>query len=220
VFLASLDNSLISIRNLGRAIHESRTQVVTITDHNIDASIIDPALVDRPLSYHPTFLRSKIPESLIGGIRLTIFGCAHAITDKVIDFQNGFIRPISHNEREHFFRSGELGIESNATIGKVFTDFTIRRALPHLTRAEIDRYSNLRWEDDKKAMAEDIVERFLPVAFEPVNDRYEQATAAGFLPPDAPPSPAAVAQGFIAVNPSRFNQFEDAFAKMTEKPAA
>ena len=71
-------------------------------------------------------------------------------------------------------------------------------------------------------MADAIIERFLLISTQPVNNRFEEATEAGMLPPNSPPNPAELVRPLIFSTPTRFSLLDDAMGKIAElrQPAA
>lgn len=197
---------LLSQGELGHGVRTSRLQLVRNTDHNFG-----------PHTYHTRYDRSKVPQSDIGRVRIILFGVANAVTSRVLDVKNGGERLITEEERQRLFVSGELCMQSDFVVRRVLTRFAVARGIDHLRRDEVMKYRDSRWEDDKKSMANEFIGRFLPIAFEPVNERYGDALHARLLPEAAPPSPAELARPLVFSEPERFKIFNEAFFQHVEQ---
>lgn len=195
----------------GRAIRSSRLQLARNIDHNYGKG-----------SYHDRYTRSKAPRSEIGGLRLTVFGVVNAVPGEVLDVRRGGTRPITEEERQRLFASGELRVQSLFSIKRLFAGFVIDHGIDNLTKGELSKYQNCRWEEDRKSIANGVIGRFLPIALKPINERYEEALAAHMLPPNSPPSPAELIRPLVFGEPARFDLFSRAMARIVElrQPAA
>lgn len=197
----------------GRAVRNSRLQLCRNIDHN-NGEDWD--------TYHDLYYWSKAPRGSLGRVRLALFGVANAVPGEVLDIRGGGTRPITDEERQRLFKSGELRVQSLFTIRLVFTRFAVDSGMESLTRQELNKYRNTRHEDDRKSLVNTIVGRFLPLTFGPIDERYSEAMNMGMLPPNAPPSPAELVRPMVFSEPTRFAMFSEAVSRIAElrEPAA
>jgi hypothetical protein len=197
---------LLSMGEIGRAIRTCRLQLSLNEAHNFGKD-----------TYHTLVDYAKIPSSTIGRVRVIIFSIANAVTDQVLDVKKQVVRPITPTEKQQLFYSGEIRMQSEFSVRRVLTRFVINQGIDNLKRSETRQYKDAKHQDERESIANSIIGRFLPIAFEPINERFEQAKKDGFLPDSTLDSPAEIVSKYVFNEPDRFGMFDLKFLELIER---
>lgn len=193
---------LLEMGEVGFALR-SFLQLLPNDDHNVG-----------PYRYHKLVAGTKVPESYLGKIRMLIFKAANTVTDQVLDVREGEARTATADERQRLLYGDELRTQIGPSVRRALTRFTTSQGLAHLTKVETRQYKNANDDVKKKEVVDTLLEKFMPDAFRPINERYEEASRRGYLPDNAPASPAEVARPHVFNERTRYAIFDEEFNKL------
>jgi len=188
---------------LGMGLLTTNLQLVRVEDHN-----------QGPDSYHELYDWSKVPRSDIGKVREIVFGLVRASSRQVIDIRLGGPRPISGEERQALFNGGDIVEGDLYWPRRALTRFAVAHGVSEFSAVQVAGYQALTDEETRSAAVEDYLGAFIPSAFNPFNDRYEEARRKDLLPPSAPLTPAQVACSLVMREPARTGIFNEEFQRI------
>jgi len=188
---------------LGMGLLTTNLQLVRIEDHN-----------QGPDSYHGLYDWSKVPRSEIGKVREIVFGLVRASSRQVIDICLGGPRPITGEERQVLFNRGDILEGDIYWPRRALTRFAVAHGVSEFSATQVAGYQAKIDEADQGAAVDDYLGAFIPSAFSPFNDRYEEARRKDLLPPSAPLTPARVACSLVMREPARIGIFNEEFQRI------
>ena len=157
----------------GNAVRNARLQRSDYRQHHID--------------YHGHYWGPPLPETRQQQFGIVVLASAGYVPDRAISFKDGQPEeiPLSKNQRQTLWTSGDLRIAAPDTIRKFLIEYTTSQDLREVNEKLVDEFLNTPNEQRRYHLGGTLLQLAIEMATDPIDPFYRTAWKKGLIPRDS-----------------------------------